>query len=94
MSDQLQRMFVSGLVDGMRTMHGVNTTFARHLKAAATSAEEEVGIEKLRSLPQQYLSEGDSLSKVEISAWIAKGCSTKSDLPVGNYLIDVMSGQL
>ena len=94
LSQPLQRTFVSGLVDGMRTMHGVNSTFARHLKATAKSAEEQNGIEKLRSLPQQYLSKGDSLSKEEITSRILKGCTTKSELPVGNYLTDVMSGEL
>jgi hypothetical protein len=94
LSQALQRTFVSGLVDGMRTMHGVNATFAKHLKAATTSAEEQNGIEKLRSLPQQYLSKGDSLSKEEITSRIAKGCAKKPELAVGNYLTDVMSGEL
>ena len=94
MSESIQNSFVSGLVDGMRTMHGVNATFARHLKAAATTAEEQNGIEKLRSLPQQYLGKGDSLSKEAITAKILKGCTSKQELPVGNYLTDVMSGDL
>ena len=94
LSQELQRTFVSGLVDGMRTMHGVNTTFARHLRAAATSAKEQKGIEKLRTLPQKYLSKGDSLSKEEITSKILKGCTIKPDLPVGNYLTDIMSGEL
>ena len=94
MDGQIQKAFVSGLVDGMRTMHGVNDTFARHLKAAASSAEEQNGIEKLRSLPQQYLSKSDSLTKDIIAAKILKGCMSKPELPVGNYLTDVMSGEL
>jgi hypothetical protein len=94
MSEPIQKAFVSGLVDGMRTMHGVNATFARLLKSAATSAEEQSGIEKLKSVPQQYLSKGDSLSKAEITSKISKGCKIKPELPVGNYLTDVMSGEI
>ena len=89
-----QAIFVSGLVDGMRTMHGVNDTFARHIKAASSSDEEKSGVEKLRSLPQRYLSKGDTLSKVDIANKIVKGCKAKPDLPVGNFLTDTMSGEL
>ena len=90
----IQAIFVSGLVDGMRTMHGVNDTFARLIKAASSSDEEKAGVEKLRSLPQRYLSKGDTLSKTDIANKIVKGCKMKPELPVGNFLTDTMSGAL
>jgi hypothetical protein len=89
-----QELFVYGLADGMATSHGVMDTFARLLKEPAKSDDEKIGIEKMRSLPQAYLSKGCCLSTAQMTEKIRKGCTTKPALPVGNILVDVLSGEL
>jgi hypothetical protein len=89
-----QHLFVRGLVDGMGTAFGVMDTFKKHLKNASKSPEESAGIDKMHGFPQEFLSKGCCLSNEVVTEKIIKGCKAKPEIPAGNMLTDVMSGEL